>query len=139
MEDARRKGAVSAWALVAVDAALIFCVSAMPGDHVPGDLGIFRFIEIYQLDKIVHMLEYGIFGWLLTRALTKTRHFSSTAALALTVFVVGALYGASDEWHQSFVPMRDPNVYDWLADAVGVSAGIFVWLKKRKASPDARH
>lgn len=135
---AGRRDAASAWALVALDAALIFGVSAMSRPPIPGGLGIFRFVEIYHLDKIVHMLEYGVFGWLLTRALAKTRDFSSPAALALAALALGGLYGASDEWHQSFVPLRDPSVYDWLADAAGVSAGIFVWLK-RKASADARH
>lgn len=36
---------------------------------------------------------------------------------------LGGLYGALDEWHQSFVPGRTPDATDWLADVAGVIAG----------------
>ena len=54
-------------------------------------------------------------------------------------------YGASDEWHQSFVPGRSVDVADWIADAIGVVVGVlfYHWLRRRawrSASPvvDAR-
>jgi VanZ family protein len=43
-----------------------------------------------------------------------------------------ALYGISDEFHQSFVPHRDPDVGDWTRDVLGASAAMFVvWLAAR--------
>ena len=36
---------------------------------------------------------------------------------------MGALYGGSDEWHQSFVPGRSPTLGDWVADVAGVVLG----------------
>jgi VanZ family protein len=39
---------------------------------------------------------------------------------------VGTAYGASDEWHQSFVPNRSSDSGDLAADAVGAAAGAAV-------------
>jgi VanZ family protein len=39
------------------------------------------------------------------------------------LLALGYLYGALDEWHQSFVPGRTPSVTDWVADMVGVTLG----------------
>ena len=36
-------------------------------------------------------------------------------------------YGASDEYHQSFVPMRDADVHDWFADTAGGSLGAIAY------------
>jgi len=46
------------------------------------------------------------------------------------------LYGGSDEVHQLFVPGRDCNLYDFVADTIGVLASqIFVRaLRRRKES-----
>ena len=44
-------------------------------------------------------------------------------AIALTVAV---LYGISDEWHQSFIPGRHPDILDILTDAVGAVAGLAI-------------
>src|SRR5207244_10216743 len=41
-----------------------------------------------------------------------------SVGLLLTLVIVSA-YGASDEWHQSFVPMRSSDVNDWFVDMLG--------------------
>ena len=46
--------------------------------------------------------------------------------LAAAVIVFSSLYGASDEWHQSFVPGRSNDVWDWLADTVGAGLAVLV-------------
>ena len=43
---------------------------------------------------------------------------------ALGVAIV-MVYGLSDEFHQSFVPMRDASIYDVFADIIGGMLGIF--------------
>jgi VanZ family protein len=52
--------------------------------------------------------------------------------LALVSIAFCSLYGASDEWHQSFVVGRSSDILDWLADTSGASAGIFLLHKLRK-------
>ena len=41
--------------------------------------------------------------------------------LIMVVLLIGALYGASDETHQLFVPGRSCDIADWIADCVGIS------------------
>lgn len=42
----------------------------------------------------------------------------------LVAFAVTVLYGVSDEWHQSFVPGREPDILDVITDAIGAAAGL---------------
>jgi VanZ family protein len=72
-------------------------------------------------DKLLHFLEYGGLGALLYRAF-RGEGLSGTVALIVAA-VAAAAYGASDEWHQSFVPLRDSSIRDWLTDLLGGSAG----------------
>ena len=72
-------------------------------------------------DKLLHFVEYTGLGLLWCRALRGER-LGWAAATVLAVLATAA-YGASDEWHQSFVPLRDSSVRDWFADALGGSAG----------------
>ncbi len=41
-------------------------------------------------------------------------------------FAIAVLYGVSDEWHQSFVPGRNPDVLDIVTDAIGAATGLLV-------------
>src|SRR3954469_2090536 len=58
-------------------------------------------------DKLLHTIEYVGLAILWFRALSG-EGLSLWAAAALTVVVVSA-YGASDEWHQLFVPLRSAD------------------------------
>ena len=73
-------------------------------------------------DKALHMIEYGTLAILFCRALIG-EGYGRLASLLLAVVLTSA-YGASDEWHQSFVPRRSSDVYDWLADSIGGGAGV---------------
>ena len=42
---------------------------------------------------------------------------------ALLAVVLSVVYGVSDEYHQSFVPGRDPSVADVAKDLLGAAAG----------------
>jgi VanZ family protein len=76
-------------------------------------------------DKLLHLIEYGGLAALVCRALLG-EGLGLLAAVAGAI-VVASLYGASDEWHQSFVPMRDADVRDWVADTLGGTAGAVVY------------
>jgi len=119
--------AKKAWGWAGAYAVFIFALSSMshPLPYIPG-------MEKYPLDKIFHMIEYGLFGWLLTRAIYFSFPGKTFAWLAFAAFFIGILYGASDEWHQSFVPYRDCSPYDLAADAVGLSLGTAVWAKRNR-------
>ena len=72
-------------------------------------------------DKLLHALEYSGLALLFCRALTG-EGLGWLAALA-TAVLLASLYGMSDEWHQAFVPLRNSDVRDWVADTLGAALG----------------
>jgi VanZ family protein len=72
-------------------------------------------------DKVLHSIEYGGLAVLFVRALWREGVNWRDAALAAVV--LASLYGASDEYHQAFVPNRNSTVSDWVADSFGASVG----------------
>jgi len=57
----------------------------------------------------------GLTGWRWRRI---------AGATLLGAFVITVLYGVSDEFHQSFVPGRTPDVADVAADAAGAALAL---------------
>lgn len=52
----------------------------------------------------------------------------------LLVVLLCAAYGVTDEWHQSYVPRRSPDVNDLLHDSIGAAcAALLVWLWRVRA------
>ena len=115
------------WLPVFLWCAIIFAQSAFAtpdiGPHWP------------YMDKFAHLGIYGLLAVLLCRALHAGTHFSGRPLkLALTVTVLTALYGLSDEWHQSFVPARNAEAADLLADLLGGVMGSGVYLLIQRIS-----
>ena len=71
-------------------------------------------------DKLFHGGAYGLLGLLLAGALFQPAQPLRTLLL---VWLLGSLYGLSDEFHQSFIPGRDADLLDVLADSVGALLG----------------
>jgi hypothetical protein len=107
--------------------ALIFALSSQsrPLPFIPG-----RFLSH---DTVLHAMEYGLLGALLLRALAGMG-LRAGRALVLAA-AIASLYGATDEWHQSFVPNRSCDPKDWAADAIGgsVGAALMAVLLRRKS------
>jgi len=76
-------------------------------------------------DKALHLMEYAVLGLLLCRALRGED--VGWLAAAIGALMLACAYGASDEWHQSFVPLRDADVRDWVADTLGGTLGSGVY------------
>ena len=76
------------------------------------------FEGIPQVDKLAHAAYYFLMGATVVRA-ARWGHGWSRARTALVVVPFGLVYGALDEWHQSFVPHRDVEAGDVLADTAG--------------------
>jgi VanZ family protein len=80
---------------------------------------------------LIHGLLYTVLGGLLAWGREgPAREGGAAGSAPPHALVVGAgwLYGALDEWHQSFVPGRTSAVEDWVADGVGVTAGYLLAL-----------
>ena len=82
-------------------------------------------------DKLLHTVEYAGLAILVFRALDGEGLIGWRAAI-LTVFFVSA-YGASDEWHQLFVPWRDADVQDWMTDTLAGAIGAAACVVFRRA------
>jgi len=110
--------AMSRWYVVIAMAAIIFALSSIPNEITPSAP------DPIPLDKVAHFGEYAVLGFALAGSLRRDapRRWPAVVLLAVAIGAV-ALYGASDELHQRFVPGRDPDVHDWLADLTGATAG----------------
>ncbi len=74
-------------------------------------------------DYGAHALSYAVLGALLVRALGGGPLGSMTQSLIVPATLIGALYGATDEFHQWFIPGRIASGADLAADAIGSLAG----------------
>jgi VanZ family protein len=103
-----------AWGAVGVWWLAMLLVTSVPGDMVPAlpDFG-------FRIDRVVHFGMYAVQGVLVARALGR-RHVGVLIAAGLVLSAIGAL----DEVHQMFLPGRDAEVGDWMADTLGAGAGL---------------
>ena len=82
--------------------------------------------------KCAHLTEYAVLAFLFWRARWRPqrddpRPWSWRETGFAVLFV--ALYAASDEFHQSFVPTREASIHDVFIDTLGAAAGMLgLWL-----------
>jgi len=93
---------------------IIFRLSALPGSEVPGRFG-----------SLGHFLGYAMLGFLSFMALRDGR--APWTAFAIAVLLC-SVYGITDEFHQSFVPGRSPDIVDWGVDTLGSAVGALAGL-----------
>ena len=77
--------------------------------------------------KAGHAVEYAILAALLWRAVRQPRRDDARPwrwSEAGVILGVAALYAASDEIHQAFVPSREGRVTDVLIDTAGAALGL---------------
>jgi VanZ family protein len=94
--------------------------------------------------KLGHLTEYAILATLLWRALRGgTRWQMKMSILFLVAVLACAIFAASDEFHQSFVPSRTSSPQDVMIDICGALLGLAVcWMfatrrrQKQEISPE---
>ena len=96
------------WMISLLYMGLIFLLSSFPPVMKPPSFSC--------ADKLAHVFEYGLLALLIYFALKKSE--ANTHPI-LIPFLIAFLYGISDEIHQYFVPGRDADVFDALADGMG--------------------
>jgi len=100
------------WAAVVAWMAVIFFLSSR--SRLP--LLPLGWAEALQ-DVAGHFVAYAVLAGLLAWALSG----SGAAHPLWWSFALALLYALSDEFHQSFVPSRHPDVFDILTDAAGAA------------------
>jgi len=79
-------------------------------------------------DKVAHMGEYLVLGLLLVRALRASLRVSRPLFAAMIAIGIVVTVGASDEFLQSFIPGRNSDILDLLADVLGGAIAQIVYV-----------
>lgn len=104
--------------------AIIFSFSSIEGPEIPP-------IE-NNIDKLFHLVEYFILGALLARAFSKTAAAPNYLYIFIFSMLIASAFGATDEFHQRFVPGRECDVFDFLFDAIGAGIGAALYAYKER-------
>ena len=91
---------------------LMIIGSSLEGNSIPKSY-------IFTLDKLLHIIEYFIFGTLLFFVFV-----SSSKTPGVISLILGSFYSLIDELYQSTVFGRDASALDVLADIIGLILSI---------------
>ena len=117
------------WVSVVLWMGVIFFMSTLPSSATPGR-------DIVP-DKVAHAGEYFILAFLIFFALQRTTRVRFSNSFWIT-FAWVVVYGLSDEIHQLYVPTRQFDVGDLIADVGGVVVLFFIlWVLQRSGERGA--
>ena len=109
------------WAPLYLYAGIIFYVSSIP-KPLPD-------ISIPYFDKVLHVIEYAVFGILAARAFKSSPREILYKNFKMLAVLAAVAYGASDELHQLFVSCRVCDAFDLAADLAGGTIGVVFYGK----------
>src|SRR6266496_4787282 len=79
------------------------------------------------LRKLGHLIEYAVLAAFLWRALRNgTSMRAKMSTLFAGVWVVCAIFAATDEFHQSFIALRSASLLDVMIDTSGAVVGLAI-------------
>ena len=106
-------------------AAAIFLVSSKDTSEIP----LFP-----HVDKVLHCIEFGILSTLICWSISSGHIGAKSIYRIVLPITLTSIYGATDEYHQSFTPHRSVEFLDWVADTTGATIAGFTWqaLAKRR-------
>jgi len=110
---------------------IILILSGIPGNIFPKVDNLWNWL---RPDKIIHIFLYGVFFYLL---LNSTAKQLNTAFLGvkhiLILLTVGIIFAALTEILQAKIFInRDGSLYDFIANMIGVLAGLTIYLVTSK-------
>ncbi|UVI27873.1 VanZ family protein [Paenibacillus spongiae] len=104
--------------------AVIFAFSSRTGDELgtvlPWFQKLFPFMTSFDWG---HFVSYFVLGLTFDYAFGKS---SDRLTVKILIVFLCTLYGVSDEYHQSFVGGRSPDIYDVRNDAIGASIAVIL-------------
>jgi len=123
----RLKHLILYWLPLFIFCGFIFIQSSYPSPE--------NVITVALSDQLLHGLAYAVLGILFFRAYgtlpIKNNHL---LLIGLSILSAG-LFGLSDEIHQYFVPARNADLWDVIADIIGCLSGVFlyqVWMPRKE-------
>lgn len=105
----------------------ILVATLTPGKSLPSS-------SLFRFDKLIHIIIFGVFAWLVLRALflsDKTTGNKTTVYLLVGVSTI--LFGIAIEGMQQYIPDRGADRYDVIANTVGIVLAqvIFYFVHRR--------
>ena len=97
-------------------AGVLFVLTHIPQQRVPFEL------EVFSLDKVLHVLAYGLLTFLALKSLQ-----APGPLICVALVLILSLFGGLDEYTQTFVGRRG-SLMDWLADLVGITLVLILHL-----------
>lgn len=117
--------------------AIIWTLSSLQTVNVPIEAMPFQ-------DKGAHFVEYTGLGALIMHACIVTWSSAPRLRIAALAIVATVGWGALDEFHQSFVPGRNSDIFDLAADTLGACVGTMLchlvyrfWFDRRASRANA--
>lgn len=109
------------WILVII---LITTESQMSGSNFTSSL-------LYS-DKAVHLIIFGLLGWLMARAIFQENNLFLHKNYFWVVLICIAFFAILDEIHQLYIPGRSFDMLDWAADLSGACLFLLLFKKRHK-------
>lgn len=112
--------------IVVVIAILIFLFSS-----IPGDADVLSSVSSPLFSYFYHFIIFFMFTFVLFSAIKGKRRISQK--FIFITLTISLIYAFLDEFHQMFIPFRDPSLRDLLFDVAGSSLSImfYSYLKKK--------
>jgi len=88
--------------------------------------------NIFGFDKVAHLSAFFAYGLCVQFAYKGIVNTPLKKKAILYTILISALFGASDEIHQYFVPGRTCDVFDFIADITGASISLFLISTNKK-------
>jgi VanZ family protein len=97
---------------------IVLILLTLPGSMLPQE----KAFSIPNFDKLVHMGLFG--GFVLLWSIYFNKKVTNSKKLLVIffrIFIIGGIYGATTEFIQRYIPSRDFDIADILADVVGAA------------------
>jgi VanZ family protein len=142
-----KKNLILVWSLILLWMIVIFLFSAQPAEEtnslsmnvaelilgakasinteINGTVGDIAWFNGF-VRKFAHFFLYFVLGLLMMYAMGKSGVRGLKACLLSAL--ICAVYAASDEFHQRFVPGREASGMDILVDTAGAAAGLLIYM-----------
>ena len=83
--------------------------------------------DLPQGDKVLHFVGYAILGVLFLRGFKNSKLKNRGRLIMVASIVLTAIYGATDELHQYYVPNRSAEIGDIFFDFCGGLFGVYIY------------
>jgi len=96
---------------------------------LPIDTPDIRLVLFNMQHRLAHLIAYGTLGLLARWA------FDGWWRPSLLAVALASIFGATDEWHQSWVPGRRPGIDDWAFDTFSAALALYLWPRFARWRP----